>query len=152
MKSVFAKYLGAALLITSYAVYAESQTNDIEILAQRGKGIVTQTDFTARADKIPEHLRFSVLRDTTRLRNVLNTLLLRAQLAADAREAGYDKEQIVQDRMRLAADAELADAWLQNYVDMQPGGDYEQLALETYQLNKHTMMSPARIDVSHILV
>ena len=110
MKSVFVRYFGAALLITSYAVYAESQANDIEILAQRGKGIVTQTDFAARADKIPEHVRFGVLRDTTRLRNVLNTLLLRSQLAADAREAGGDgraaRERGVGPAVRTTANAD----------------------------------------------
>ena len=79
-------------------------------------------------------------------------MLLRAQLAADAREAGYDKEKIVIDRMKLAADSELAEAWVEHYIEMQPEADFEQLAREYYELNKSGMMSEPKIDVSHILI
>jgi parvulin-like peptidyl-prolyl isomerase len=82
----------------------------------------------------------------------VQALLLRAQLAADAREAGYDKQQIVIDRMKLAAQSELAEAWVEHYIEMQPEGDFEQLAREYYELNKQGMMSKPKIDVSHILV
>ena len=152
MKSLLIKYLALTMLFLSMNIYAQSLSSDEEILAQRGNGVVTQVDFTARADKIPAKSRHAALRDTGRLRDVLNTLLLRAQMAADAREAGYDQEAVVKDRMRLAADAELGQAWLQHYVEIQPEGDYEQLAREYYQLNKQEILTSEQIDVSHILV
>jgi parvulin-like peptidyl-prolyl isomerase len=37
-------------------------------------------------------------------------------------------------------------------VDIQPAGDYEQLAREYYQLHKEEMLTAPKIDVSHILV
>ena len=152
MKSAYSFLLVTFLLLQTYSASAQELMTDTDILAKRGQGVVTQVDFTARANKIPKAARQAALRDTGRLQNVLNTLLLRAQLAADAREAGYDKNPLVQDRMRLAADAELGEAWLQHYVDMQPAADYEQLAREYYELNKQDILSSEKIDVSHILV
>ncbi len=123
-----------------------------DILAQRGKGTVTQQAFTARADMIPSSYRRSALRDGNRLRDVINTLLLRSQLAQDAREAGFDKEKIVIDRMMLAAEAELSKAWVEHYVESQPAADYEAMAREYYQLNQQKILSSEQISVSHILI
>jgi len=151
------KYFSKTLLITLLLTSLRNEAADVpidksEILAQRGKGVVTQQMFTARADKIPADVREPTLRSGNRLRDVINSLLLRAQLAADAREAGFDLEQIVIDRMQLAAQNELAEAWLEHYVNIQPEADYEQLARENYLLRQEKMYSTPRIDVSHILV
>ena len=142
----------AALLYGFNIEAADAVVNEKEILAQRGKGVVTQQMFSARANKIPADVREPTLRNGNRLKDVINGMLLRAQLAADARDAGFDQEQVVIDRMKLAADYELAEAWLQHYVDMQPEADYEQLARENFLLNKDSMLSGPKIDVSHILV
>jgi len=129
-----------------------AQSTDEETLAERGKGVVTQKSFSARADKIPADARLSTLRNGNRLKDVINTLLLRAQLAVDAREAGFDNEEIIRERMRLAAEAELGSAWLEHYVATQPAADYEALARENYQLKQDKMLSSPKIDVSHILI
>jgi len=141
-----------ALLSLSFSVAFAEEISVDTTLAQRGNGIVTQAAFSARANKIPSELRRAALRDTGRLRNVLNTLLLRAQIAADARASDFDQNKIVKDRMQLAADAELGEAWLQHYIKMQPEGDYERLAMEYYELNKQEIMTSEQIDVSHILI
>ena len=137
------------ILLISSTVYGQS---DEEILAKRGDGIVIQKSFTARANKIPADIRHATLRDRNRLNDVINNLLLRAQLAADARKAGFGSEAVIKERMRLAAEAELGEAWLQHYVEMQPAADYEALAREYYQLNQDKILTPAKIDVSHILI
>jgi len=141
-----------SLLFLSLTVQALEPDIDSEILAKRGDGIVTQAMFSARADKIPAKSRLAALRDGNRLQDVINTLLVRAQLAADARKAGFQNEKMVAARMQLAADAELAEAWITHYVESQPEGDYEQLAYEYYQTHPKEMMSAEKIDVSHILV
>lgn len=152
MKLFLNVLLIGSLLPCAFAADAEEALDEKEILAQRGNGMVTQRAFAARADRIPSDIRFSTLRNGNRLRDLLNNMLLRAQMAADAREAGFDKEPIVVDRMQLAAEHELADAWLQHYVETQPDADYEQLARETYELNKESLLSSPKIDVSHILI
>jgi peptidyl-prolyl cis-trans isomerase C len=141
-----------SLSIFAFTAQATESVSESEILAKRGKGVITQSAFTARAEKIPAHLRHGALRDGSRLQNVIANLLLQSQLAADAREAGYDKDQIVIDRMRMAAEAELAEAWIQHYVKIHPGGNYEQLAREYYQLHQDEIVTSPKIDVSHILV
>lgn len=152
MKSILIVGLVVSFICQPMSGWANESLEESEILAQRGKGVVTQTTFSARADKIPANIRRSTLRNGGRLRDMINSLLLRAQLAGDAREAGFDKEQIIIDRMLLAAENELAEAWVQQYVDIQPAADYEALAREYYDLNRADMLGTAKIDVSHILI
>jgi peptidyl-prolyl cis-trans isomerase C len=152
MKLLLNILLFGSLSLSAFGVHAQEALDEKEILAQRGNGTVTQRAFTARSNKIPADVRFSTLRNGNRLRDLINNMLLRAQLAADAREAGFDKEAIVVDRMQLAAEHELADAWLQHYVEIQPDADYEQLAREAYELRKDSLLSSPKIDVSHILI
>lgn len=151
---IYVKILLVTALLVSFTSEAadDNSSTDLDILAQRGKGVVTQEMFTARVDRIPADSREAALRNSNRLRDVIGGLLLRAQLAADAREAGFDKGKVVQDRMKLAADNELAEAWLDHYVEMQPKADFEQLAREKFILSKDNLLSSPQIDVSHILV
>lgn len=152
MKALSMLLFIAYLQLATTVVFAVEPANQNEILAQRGEGVVTQKMFAARVDKIPADLRLTALRDGNRFRDILNDILLRAQLAEEAREAGFDQEPIIVDRMKLAAEAELADAWLKHYLDMQPSANYDQLAREYYQLHKATILSSPKIDVSHILI
>ena len=142
----------ACMLVFPHCVEASEAALDKEILAKRGKGVVTQNAFAARASKIPVEARYGTLRSGGRVQDLIGDLLLRSQLAADAREAGFDTDQVIIDRMKLAAETELAEAWVKHYVESQPEGDYQQLALEEYQLNRESMLSPVMIDVSHILI
>ena len=142
----------ASLLFMSSIARAQAPVGESEILAQRGNGVVTQAAFAARVEKIPVEHRLAAIRDGNRVRDLINTILLRSQLASDAREAGYDKDKMVIDRMKLAAEAELAEAWIQNYVATQPPADYEALAREYYALHRDEIMSQPMINVSHILI
>jgi len=152
MKSLSTVILVLSLLAISLAANADESESAKDILAKRGKGIVSQTQFGARAAKIPESYRREVLRSGNRVRDILNGMLLNSQLAADAREAGFETDQLVIERMKLAAETELAAAWLQHYIASQPPADYEALAHEYYLLHKGEMLSPEKIDVSHILI
>lgn len=146
------------LLLSSIALnlllftYSSESIAETEVLAKRGKGIVTQSDFEARASKIPKKIRRATLRDGGRLQDLINDLLLQAQLVADARDANFDARQDMIDRMNLAASRELAEAWLQYYVESQPAANYEELAREYYQLHQDEFLTKEKIDVSHILI
>ena len=152
MKSLLTMILVVALQGIPQATSADNSKSEPDMLAKRGKGVVTQDEFNARAAKIPDEYRLQIIRDRNRFRDLLNGMLLSSQLTADAREAGFEMDPLVIDRMKLAAEGELAAAWLQHYIASQPAADYEALALDYYQLHKGEMLSPARIDVTHILV
>jgi len=152
MKPLLTLSLAIGLLFSLPGSWAADLGTEQDILAKRGNGKVTQQAFTARADKIPTQFRRGALRNGNRLRDVINALLLQSQLAADARAVGFEKEELVRERMRLAANAELGEAWLQRYVETQPAADYEAMAREYYQLNKASMLTQEKMDVSHILI
>jgi len=152
MKYLATISLAASLAITPLVVCADIDNGETDILARRGKGVVTQEGFSARADKIPQRLRRGTLRDRNRVRDVVNTLLLRSQLAADAREAGFDKRVLVAERMQLAAETELAEVWIQHYVEMQGEADYEALAFQYYRMHADEILSEPKVDVTHILI
>lgn len=140
------------LLVFPFTTFAVEPDEDSKVLATRGKGVVSQGVFTARAEKIPTADRLATLRDGNRLQDVINDLLLNSQLATEAREAGFDKDSLVQARMQLAAEAELSAAWLQHYKETRPVADYEQMAREYYQVNKKKIVTSRMVDVSHILI
>lgn len=149
MKGLFLIIL---ITFTSLSTVWASESTDKDILASRGMGVITQEDFTARTDKIPEVIRPEIVRNSARLQEMLNNMLLSSQLANAAREAGFDKNKVVQDRMRLAADTELGQAWLDHYVNSQQDADYDAMSQEYYELNKAQFLSKPEIDVSHILI
>lgn len=140
------------LSLTGLSTTFASESTDQDIFATRGEGVVTQEQFSARADRIPSNIRRETLRDGNRVRDLLNDLLLKAQLASAAKDAGFENEKIVQARMKLAAENELGEAWLQHYIDSQPEGDYEAMSKEYFELNKSQFESKPQIDVSHILI
>jgi peptidyl-prolyl cis-trans isomerase C len=120
-------------------------------MAVRGDGSVSRQMFDAKISRIPEKDRAGVLRDVERLKRILADLLLTSQLVAEAETVGFDKGDI-QYRMQLAAEKELANAWLDHYVISQPPADYKSMAYEYYLLNKDSLMTEQSRDVTHLLV
>jgi len=152
MKLLSTVILIISILGSSQLLNADESSAELDILAKRGKGVVTQDEFDARVAQIPEQYRLKLIRDRNRFKEVLNQMLLGSQLAADAREAGFEMDQQVIERMKLAAENELAAAWLQHYIATQPAADYEALAFEFYQFNKKKIVSESSVDVTHILI
>ena len=120
-------------------------------MAVRGNGSVSREMFDARISRIPEKDRVGVLRSSQRFQKILADLLITSQLNADARAAGFDKGDI-QYRMKLAADGELSNAWLDHYVNSQPDADYRAMAYEYYVLNEDSFMTAPSRDMTHLLV
>jgi peptidyl-prolyl cis-trans isomerase C len=152
MKSLLTAILIISLLGLSQVASTDQSEAQLDILAKRGEGVVTQDEFNARAARIPDKYRLGIIRDRNRLKELLVAMLLNSQLAADAREAGFETDKLVIERMKLAAETELAAAWLQHHVASFPAADFEALAHDYYRLHKGEMLSLEKIDVTHILV
>jgi parvulin-like peptidyl-prolyl isomerase len=141
------------VLVLSFPVFGEAQVRDNpELMAARGKGEVTHSNFEARANRIPPEMRFRVIRDRARMEDMLNKLLIDAQMAADAKEAGFHEDPLVQKRLELAVREELARAWIEYKVDADAPADYTTMAREEWMLNRDRYMTPETVDVAHILV
>lgn len=144
--------LTLVLAISLYENTRAEALEESEILATRGEGVLTQQLFDIRVSRIPENRRLEVLRDRARLQDVINSLLLHTQLTADAREAGLASDPEVRSRMELAAQEELAKAWLEQYVALKEPGDYEAMAKEYYQVHNDRFKTEKTVNVTHILV
>ena len=141
-------YILAAVMI----IHLTPLTADDSPFAIQGDQSISQTELDAAFAQIPEAQRLAFIRDGGQVDQLVQKLMRIRQIAADARESGFDKEPLVQARMGLEAEAELAKAWMQHVVANAPDADYEALAEEYYLANPDQFMTQETLDVSHILV
>ena len=141
-----------AALNADEPVQAEPQVDPAQIIAYQGKVILTQHEIDAAFSRIPEENRLQFIRDGGRVDHLIRSLLHRKIVASDAGEAGFDQDPVMAERMVLAAQKELAEAWLEKLVEDAPAADYEALAYEDYLANPETYRSDEAVDVSHILI
>ena len=92
------------------------------------------------------------IRDGGRVDQLVQNLLQTRQIAAAARDAGFDEDAVIAARMQLAAERELAKTWLENIMTNAPEADYAALAEEYYIGNSDEFMTTEMLDVSHILI
>ena len=123
-----------------------------KVFAYQGEAIVTQQELDAAFSAIPEAQRLAFIRDGGKVDQLVKTLLRRKAVAADAERADYQEDPLVADRVRLAAQKELAEAWLEHVVRTAPEADFEALAREDYLVNPERYRPGATLDVSHILI
>ena len=123
------------------------------VMATRGQGVVTPAEFDATVSKIPTGQQAAALRDPERVRTVMATILLTSQLAADARDEEFGQgDSQMELRMKMAAETEYANAWLEHKVYSAPDADYASMAREYYLLNPKEFEVGPRVDVTHLLV
>lgn len=123
-----------------------------EPLAIQGDVVLTQAEIDAAFSRIPEEHRLAFVRDGGRVDQLIRSLLEGQILAAEARKAGYDEVPLIRERISLAAERELAEAWLQHVVAQAPEVDYEALAYEQYLANPEPWKTKGMVDVTHLLI
>jgi peptidyl-prolyl cis-trans isomerase C len=138
----------ALSLFAELALASDSQT----IFVKRNNGVISNAEFDAWMSKIPAEDRMQFLSDKNRLEKLLGQLLTNAQMAADAREAGFDQDENVKLRMHLSAEAELAQAWTRHKIMTESSPDIDALAYEAYLSSPADFMTERAIDVTHLLV
>lgn len=114
--------------------------------------MLTQGEIDAAFSRIPEQHRLAFIRSGERVDHLIRSLLQNKILAAEARKEGYDENVLVRERLALAAEKELADAWLDQVMAEAPAADYEALAYEHYLANPDQYRTPERVDVTHLLI
>jgi len=153
MQRTFSLNLSAAALVVLCAGPAAVQAVEpTDVMAERGNGTVRLIDVEARLLQVEEDDRGALIASPQRMQQILGNLLIRSQLAADAREAGFDQDPLVAARMFKSAESTLANLWLEHYLDSQPDADYEAMAREYYLVNQEQFKSQPTVDVTHLLV
>ena len=132
----------------------ESGLSDVPdgILAIQGDAVLTQAEIDVAFSKIPAQHRLQFIRNGERVNQMIGNLLRIKIVAADATAAHYDENPTVKSRMSMAAEKELAEAWMAKVKDDTPEADYATLAHEYYLANPDLYMTEEMVDVSHILV
>ena len=102
--------------------------------------------------RVPAKYRLPFIRDGERVDQLVSSLLRYKIVAAEAQQNGFDQDPLVAERMQLAMEQELAEAWIAQVVETAPPGDYESLAYERYLANPEKYRSQESLDVSHILI
>ncbi|MBT8064840.1 MAG: peptidylprolyl isomerase [Gammaproteobacteria bacterium] len=123
-----------------------------EIFASQGEVSLTEAELDAAISRIPVEFRLQYIRSGDRMDQLVSNLLRNKVIAAAALEEQFDQSPVVQGRVALAGEKELAEAWIQRKLETVPPGDYETLAYEYYLADPERYMSIPSLDVSHILI
>ena len=123
-----------------------------DVLAIQGDVVLTQAEIDTAFSKIPAQHRLAFIRNGDRVNRMIGDLLRIKIVVADAIAARYDEDPLVKSRMSMAAEKELAEAWMAKIKHDAPAADYATLAHEYYLANPEAFMTEEFVDVSHILV
>lgn len=120
--------------------------------AIQGDVVLTHAELDSQFNKIPAEHRLSYIRNGERVNQMIGGLLRYKLVAADAMAADFQNDPEIQARMALAAERELAEAWIMQVIENAPEADYEALAHEFYLAHPDGFQTPEFVDVTHILI
>ena len=123
-----------------------------EVFASQGGVSITQGEIDTAFSKIPAEYLLAYIRNGDRVDRMIGDLLRIRIVAAEAKAAQFDEDPITKSRMAMAAERELAEAWMAKIKAETPEADYEALAHEYYLSNPDQFMTDELVDVSHILI
>ena len=147
------KFKLVIILITTLISVPVVMAGSTDPIITQGSSSVSQQEFDGRISRIPQKDRLSFLRDGSRVEKILRQLIMDRRIADEARKTGFENDPLVQQRLKLAMDSELAKAWLDSIQAQQlNAADFQQMAKEYYLTHKNTFKSVESIDVAHILV
>jgi peptidyl-prolyl cis-trans isomerase C len=109
-------------------------------------------DIEGFIQRIPAERRAEARASSERIASYADALFIARSLAAKAREAGLDKDPLVQRRLVQAQDSVLADLYLQHVDKSAPMLDLEVRARELYNGDPARFTSPEHVYVQHLLV
>jgi peptidyl-prolyl cis-trans isomerase C len=125
------------------------------VLLRSGDVTVTRADYDTELARLPESYRGAFGIEAPRVNALLGNLLVHKSLAAQAREAGIDRDPAMQRRIAAEIDKLLAaekvariEADAQRAFDAQ---DNEARAREIYLQRRDSLRTPEQVSVTHIL-
>jgi peptidyl-prolyl cis-trans isomerase C len=150
---VFLSAILAVPLASSVAANAaETSGAPSTIVAKQGGIVITLADVDTFAQTIPPEQRPGFFDNPTRLEDLITTLLLKKQLAKEARELGLESSPEVVAQVAAATDGALSNARMQKFKQDLKYPDFSALAKEDFIGHKEKYILPPKIDVKHVLI
>lgn len=123
-----------------------------QVLIESEQVRITTLDFEADLMRIPPEHRSEVLASKSRIAKLLENILINKTLAAQARDAGIDREPVMSNQMAMATDKLLAQEQINRITKEIKLPDFDARARELYKVNIEKYTVPTKVHVSHILV
>jgi hypothetical protein len=122
-----------SLFLLMIALPSGAQTvSPSTVVAKQGSAVVTLTDIEAFAQTIPEHERGAFFDNPNRLQTLIGNLLVKRQLADEAKQVGVDHEDLTKAEIGIATDDVLAKARMRRFKADLKVPDLSGLAHEEY--------------------
>lgn len=131
---------------------AQARLPASQVVVSRGGVDLTLGDVDAYAQTIPETDRAHVMSDPKRVETIVLNLLRTKQLAKQARDLKLDQRELMHYQLEMAQTDVLAKARVDELVATLKLPNFDQLAKETYVSHPKQYMTPARVDVQHVLI
>jgi peptidyl-prolyl cis-trans isomerase C len=144
--------LAALIALAIGAVGAEGTDLRDKPLVVNGDLALTTIDFDAYMQRVPADRRDEFRAEFEKINPIVDSLWLRRVMAVRARDAGLDKDPLVQARIRLAAEDILAEAYILDVAKKAKVPDLNARARELYKARLKDFTSPELITAQHILI
>ena len=155
IRTLYLLAAAAMLSIGSSPVLAEGSPDDI--LVENSLAKLTRGDYEADLQRVPQELRATFASDPKRLTTLLNAMLTAKSLAAEARQAGVDRDPQVARLLALETDRTLAQVQVRR-IEEAAAAEFDAKraeillkARETYAVEKDKYRAPEEVQASHIL-
>jgi peptidyl-prolyl cis-trans isomerase C len=140
------------LLLLATTTTAIAQTAADDVVITRGGVSVTLKDVDTYVSRVPKEQRERFIDSPSRIRDMLNNMLLTKQLAAQARAEHLEQRPDVANQLRAEQDNVLAGARMTDYMNSIKVPDLTELAREQYLTHKDLYKVPAKVDVRQLLI
>lgn len=139
------------ILLAGYAPQGMTQETD-EVLINSPTAVVTQADFEAEIERIPEEHRFEFRASPARVGAMVDQIYVNRYAAQQARKSGMDQDPLLKKKLQLAEDALLAGFWFNQLKTTAKLPDFEQRAREIHKGDPDRFMTQRMVSVSHVLI
>ena len=127
-------------------------TRAAEPLVRWRNHTLTQEDFQAALQAVPEDQRYAFQADMKRITTTLENLLIYRTLATEARKSGIDKNPLVQHEMELFRERLLATKQLETFEKSIKVPDLTAAAEDRYKANPDQFKIAESVEAQHILI
>ena len=156
----YVAFFGPAVILTllaTAAIGAETRADD-QVVAQNSWAKITRTEFEAELQRIPAEMRAEFVTSKKRVGDLLQQVLLRKTLAAQAKSEKLDADPINAARVNNEGERVLAQLRI-TQVDEAAGAAFDAKrtsqiarARELYLADRDRYRAPEEISASHILI